>query len=421
MNLKEVRDITSSAGPEIAEALNQYTVSFDFPSTGEKYVYTGFINVYKFFKEQKDKWGLVMKEKMDHNLSPSKAFFDNATNQLINIVNNIKSQNLNKTNLTQTLKNLKASLTPNSQVLPFDAPEVDFLFGLRNKYPKSVTSAFQYITTGAVTVANRDTAQGVFLAYEFQNKDISHIFNRREIEKKSLLELRRKIDKTAGEYENVLIDHIRKTKEDYEGYKTNLDDFQQRSEESLSQWMIAHKGEFDTFHRDSVDKISALENQYAELLKLKEPITYWKDRATKLRITGYITFAAVSICSLFLAYLVYQLLWHSPEGLLKSVFGGDTSSAIRWSILFVIFFSVFFIIIRAIMKFMFSNFHLARDAEERENLTYLYLSLISNGEFNEEERKIVMQSLFSRSETGLLKEDSSPTMPGVNSLIDKIK
>jgi len=73
------------------------------------------------------------------------------------------------------------------------------------------------------------------------------------------------------------------------------------------------------------------------------------------------------------------------------------------------------------MKFMFSNFHLARDAEEREKLTYLYLALISNGQFNEDERKIVMQSLFSRSDTGLLKEDSSPTMPGVNSLFDKIK
>lgn len=70
---------------------------------------------------------------------------------------------------------------------------------------------------------------------------------------------------------------------------------------------------------------------------------------------------------------------------------------------------------------MFSNFHLARDAEEREKLTYMYLALISNGEFNEEERKIVLQSLFSRSDTGLLKEDSSPTMPGINTFIDKMK
>lgn len=419
MNLKELREIIS--GSEITEELNKYTVSITFQSNGEKYDFTGFINVYKFLKEQKDKWGAVKKGKLNQNFSQSKAFFDNATSQFISIVNNIKNKSLNKGNLVQVLRNIKTTLTPNNQVFVFDAPEIDFLFGLQDKYPNSVTSAFQYITSGAVTLNTRDNAQGVFLAYEFQNKDISHIFNRREIEKKSLLELRRKVDKTADEYENVLTDHIKKTTEDYKGYKTSLDDFQQRSEESLSQWMITHKGEFETFHNESVDKISALENQYAELLKLKEPITYWKDRATELRKTGYITFFAVSICSLILAYLVYKLLWHSPEGLLESVFGGDSLTAIRWSIIFIIFISVFFIIIRALMKFMFSNFHLARDAEEREKLTYLYLSLISNGEFNEEERKIVLQSLFSRSDTGLLKDDSSPTMPGATSLLDKMK
>ncbi len=419
MNLKEVREIIS--GSDTAEQLNQYAVSILFPSNGEKYDLTGFINIYKFITGQKDKWGVVEKEKMNHHFSQSRAFFDNATNQLVNIINNIENNNLNKTNLVQSLINLKSALSPNNQVFVFDAPEIDFLFGLQDKYPNSLTTAFQYLTSGAVTLNNKDNAQGVFLAYEFQNKDISHIFNRREIEKKSLLEIRRKVDKTADEYENILTHHLKKTREDYESYKINLDDFQKRSEESLSQWMITHKGGFETFHNESADKITALENQYAELLKLKEPIKYWNERATELRKTGYITFLAVTICSLILACLIYKLLWHSPEGLLVSVFEGDFSSAIRWSIIFIIFISVFFIIIRALMKFMFSNFHLARDAEEREKLTYLYLSLISNGEFNEEERKIVLQSLFSRSDTGLLKDDSSPTMPGATSLLDKIK
>ena len=68
---------------------------------------------------------------------------------------------------------------------------------------------------------------------------------------------------------------------------------------------------------------------------------------------------------------------------------------------------------------MFSNYHLARDAEEREKLTYLYISIRNNSEVSEEEKKIVFQALFSRSDTGLLKEDSSPTMPGISSIIEK--
>ena len=60
---------------------------------------------------------------------------------------------------------------------------------------------------------------------------------------------------------------------------------------------------------------------------------------------------------------------------------------------------------------MFSSFHLARDAEERHTLTFFYLALLKDTEVKDEDRKLILQSLFSRTDTGLLKEDSGPTMP----------
>jgi len=76
--------------------------------------------------------------------------------------------------------------------------------------------------------------------------------------------------------------------------------------------------------------------------------------------------------------------------------------------------------VRAITKVMFSSFHLARDAEERHTLTFFYLSLLQekDSKINDEDRKLILQSLFSRAETGLLKDDSGPTMP--NDFIGKI-
>lgn len=53
---------------------------------------------------------------------------------------------------------------------------------------------------------------------------------------------------------------------------------------------------------------------------------------------------------------------------------------------------------------MFSNFLSARHVEEKEKLTYLYLSMIERGALDEQERKIILQSLLSRSDTGLLKK-----------------
>lgn len=67
--------------------------------------------------------------------------------------------------------------------------------------------------------------------------------------------------------------------------------------------------------------------------------------------------------------------------------------------------------IRAVTKVMFSSFHLARDCEERHTLTYFYLSLLKDSKVDTEDKKLIMQALFSRAETGLLKDDGAPTMP----------
>ena len=74
--------------------------------------------------------------------------------------------------------------------------------------------------------------------------------------------------------------------------------------------------------------------------------------------------------------------------------------------------------IKVVSKVMFSSFHLARDSEERYTLTYFYLALLKDSNVTSDEKQLIMQSLFSRADTGLLKEDSSPTMP--NDMVGKI-
>ena len=100
-----------------------------------------------------------------------------------------------------------------------------------------------------------------------------------------------------------------------------------------------------------------------------------------------------------------------PDEIYTSFFADDKSAAIRWSIIYVTFISFMAFCIRAITKVMFSSFHLARDSEERNTLTYFYLSLLNDSKVEKEDRQLIMQSLFSRADTGLLKDDSGPTMP----------
>ena len=60
-----------------------------------------------------------------------------------------------------------------------------------------------------------------------------------------------------------------------------------------------------------------------------------------------------------------------------------------------------------------SSLHLSRDAEERKQLAYVYLALRNDKVLKDDERQLVFQAIFSRADTGLFKEDSSPTMSGM--------
>lgn len=58
---------------------------------------------------------------------------------------------------------------------------------------------------------------------------------------------------------------------------------------------------------------------------------------------------------------------------------------------------------------------------KREQLTYLYLSLTNESVIDEKSREIVLQALFSRTETGLLNNEHGPTMPGADILQAALK
>jgi hypothetical protein len=106
--------------------------------------------------------------------------------------------------------------------------------------------------------------------------------------------------------------------------------------------------------------------------------------------------------------------------MLVKIFSEDKCKAIRWSIVFLAFLSILIYGIKTLNKVTFSSFHLARDAEERYQLTHVYLALINEKALEKEDRLLVMQSLFSRADTGLLKEDSSPSMPGAATIVEKL-
>ena len=128
----------------------------------------------------------------------------------------------------------------------------------------------------------------------------------------------------------------------------------------------------------------------------------------------------LSISTLAIIYLLKELLYNPPEAFSSNLLNGDPLF-IKAIILFASILSFAAYIIRLFSKLSLSSFHLHQDAKEREQLTMVYLALVKEGKVSENEREIILQSLFSRAESGLLSGDSSPTMPYVDILKEQFK
>ena len=92
-------------------------------------------------------------------------------------------------------------------------------------------------------------------------------------------------------------------------------------------------------------------------------------------------------------------------------------NTIQGVVIFGTVLALYAFLIKSLSRLTFSSFHLMRDAQEREQLTYLYLALVNDKKIDESSRDIVLQALFARSETGLLAKDHGPTMPGIVDLL----
>ncbi|SHG99352.1 DUF6161 domain-containing protein [Flavobacterium johnsoniae] len=394
---------------------NSVEFNITFPPLNLTQNFIGLASFHKFLEEQILGWDKF--EILPNEFTNSKNFFTSVKQEIENFVESYSTVE-DEFSLDSYLRNLIGSINSrNTDVFTYDSPEIDFLLKIYQYDYTSFIGAFTYFIGDLnQNINNKKIFEGYLTAYEFKSKE-SKLTERANSEKTSLQQLKNNFKNRLPELDKQLVDHLKDSSDKYDDYAKRIDDFQTDKEKTYSDWFINTKGEFEIFDKDSKLKIEELEKTYKAKLKLEGPATYWSDRAKKLRRQGWIALSCLIILVLMVCDSLNELLWRTPEQIFTSYFKGDHSAAIRWSIIYITLIAFLAFCIKAISKVMFSSFHLARDSEERHTLTYFYLSLLKESEIDPEEKKLIMQSLFSRADTGLLKEDSSPTMP--NDLVGK--
>lgn len=407
MNLKEFRNlIRESKSPDW---YNSTEIKLVYPHLKLDLKFTGFSAMYKFLEEQIKLW-----EGLGTSLPPelldSKKHFIQLRSQLLTFVESNKLQE--EGNLNSLKRNLQNYFWKNYQtIFPADSPEVAFLLRVFKEQPSFHSGAFRYLTEQAPNnISQFSEFSGYLLGYEFANKD-SAISKKRSDEKASLTKLRNDFFNSLPEMEQQLNDHLVANDTKVAEYNQALDSFKEEKESTYSDWFQQSQQEFTDFKKKTGTTIEELEKTYQEKLKLEAPARYWRKKSEKFYKEGSQARTLFLIIIGVAAVVLVVLLFTSPDWIFNSVFNGNATAILRWSFLFITFISLVAYALKAVSKVMFSAYHLARDAEERHTLTFFYLALLKESDLKEEERNMVIQALFSRVDTGLLKDDSGPSMP----------
>lgn len=405
------------------DAFNSLQWDLNLPHLNFQINIKGLNAIYKYTNQQVDGWKQYG-DTIPPDLIVSKTFFGNLNDQLNRIVidynNRTKNEIINQWG--QIVNQLYSTLNNSgTSIFLYNAPETSFLIKINEEFPRAYQGAYRFIT-GRLDqqLNNKDLLIGILLAYEFTLKDNSEIVKRRNFERPSMSKIRSDFQNYLSISEIQLSDHLKNADLNYQANLVHLENLKIEKEKAFDDWFEKSKLEYDQFSNESSKKTKDLEDAYEELLRLKKPADYWKLGASELKTQGRKWFYALLGFIGVASFLLYALLWLTPEGMLKTFFNEDKSLAIRWSIIFITFISFMFFGVRLLTKLTLSSFHLARDAEERERLTYVYLAMIKDASIEKEDRNLVMQSLFSRADTGLFKEESSPTMPGAGSIIERM-
>jgi hypothetical protein len=405
MTTAEVRKmIAKSTDPDWFKNLD---VEITFSGVGFSQKFVGIASLHQFLSKQTKGWSKY--EDIPNQLNLSKTHFDSLLDRLESFLTIGTSWTRNE--LANRWRNEHHVFVKNDRYLTYDSPYTLFLLKIHKTYPDSFAAAFDFIH-GAIRIGNKSQFIGAVLAYEFETNGDTEITSRKEKEAASiqetannLAELSNEFEKRLGTTEIELNKHLRASEVSFGSHVEKLGALKDAKEVEFNNWF---EGTEEVL--GAKVKISELENTYQELLRLKKPAEYWNKRAATMKSEGWRSIKWLVGLVIFTCITLYALLWLTPEGMLLSFVKGN-AQAIKWSVIYVTFISFLAFGIRALNKIAFSSFHLARDAEEREQLTYLYLSLMKESAVEDSDRNLILQSLFSRADTGLLKDDSGPTMP----------
>ena len=244
-----------------------------------------------------------------------------------------------------------------------------------------------------------------------------------EAEQEALAEIR---DQYLKEFETIRDDHAQVKQDvaqEFKQFKDSLGEWESETTTQVSTFLGESGKTFTDSLKNFNQEFTDLKDRYEKHISLKAPAEYWKQFKRSYFIQGMVWMVLTTISTGLFIWFLYKALSDVSSWVVPVTEEDKTAwiQNFKGALIFALMVSAGAFLLRLFVRLSISAFHLSRDAAERLQLTTVYLSLLKEtGAVNESERSIVLQSIFSRADTGLLKGDSAPTMPNAMDVVTQL-
>ena len=207
------------------------------------------------------------------------------------------------------------------------------------------------------------------------------------------------IEEIIPKRKNEILNYMKSTSNEFDIWKNDF-------KENINDW----RDEIDEWKEKMEKKLIILENTYREKLKLEEPEKLWNEKAKNYGKAYKLWGVFVILLSGAIVYFVNKIITEFYfNSRFNSISDNDVLNYFPKTFLFVGILSLALYVLRVFIKITLSNKHLQLEYEQKAALTRFYQALVYEGQnINENERLIMFNTLFSKTESGLIKLSDTP-------------
>tara|TARA_B100001971_G_scaffold84647_1_gene78098 strand:+ start:209463 stop:210659 length:1197 start_codon:yes stop_codon:yes gene_type:complete len=366
------------------------------------------------FKEwivtERDNWDWVPKNNTHGSTSTIKqhidAIFSNAINNIDTAINHKNVKANYEKHLNNSITRLENSYK-NRKIFLSDSPEAKFINTQRDKQVSIGAHAFAYLVKLDNIPFNHFYAVEGMIEAKIYEKGLSN--SNIDSMNDSISDL---IERTGTHLEDYKQEEI-KLRDEFKNITEATDLLMTTHESTHKQKMQEYQDGYDEFIKQSNERLDNVNKAYNELMALKAPVKYWQD---KVKTAYWQASGVFVIFGLFLGFGGNYML-KNGEAVLKLTKEQFHYGKAAYFILLVL---IFFWLLRVIIQLLLSRLHLATEASEKAVMTQAYLSLLEEGKVDEDERELVLRSVFRPSGSGLIKEDHGhPALEVISKIMNK--